>query len=128
MPALPNYLIVFFGAGIGGALRHAVNIGSLRLLGSTFPYGTLAVNVVGSLIMGLMAGWFAHKADPGQTWRLLLTTGFLGGFTTFSTFSLDTALLCERGQLWLAGYYVLASVALSIVGIFGGLAFIRTIS
>jgi fluoride exporter len=122
------YLIVFLGAGIGGALRHSVNVAALRLLSSVFPYGTLAVNVAGSLFMGLMAGWFAHKVDPGQTWRLFLTTGILGGFTTFSSFSLDTALLWERGQLWLAGFYVLVSVALSLVGIFGGVAFIRAMN
>ena len=126
MQSLSNYLIVFVGAGIGGALRHSVNVAALRLLNSVFPYGTLAVNVTGSLVMGLLAGWFAYKADPGQAWRLFLTTGILGGFTTFSTFSLDTALLWERGQLWLAGSYVLGSVALSLLGIFGGLALIRS--
>ena len=128
MPTLSGYLVVLLGAGLGGALRHAVNIASLRLLGSAFPYGTVTVNVIGSVIMGLLAGWFAHKADPGETWRLFLTTGILGGFTTFSTFSLETALLWERGQLWLSACYVLISVALSIVGLFSGLAFIRTIS
>ena len=125
MPSLYNYLIVFIGAGLGGALRHTVNVAALRLLSSIFPYGTLAVNVAGSLIMGLLTGWFALKADPGQAWRLFLTTGMLGGFTTFSSFSLETGLLWERGELWLAGVYVLLSVALSVVGIFSGLAFIR---
>ena len=91
------YLIVFLGAGSGGALRHAVNLAALRVLGSGYPYGTLMVNVVGSLIMGLFTGWFALKADPGQAWRLFLTTGLLGGFTTVSAFSLDTAVLYERG-------------------------------
>jgi fluoride exporter len=78
--------------------------------------------------MGLLAGWFAHKADPGQAWRLLLTTGILGGFTTFSSFSLDSMLLWERGQLWQAGLYVFASVGLSILGIIGGVAFVRAIN
>jgi CrcB protein len=85
----------------------------------------MIVNVLGSLIMGLLGGWFAHKADPGQTWRLFLTTGVLGGFTTFSAFSLDTMLLWERGHVWSAGLYVLASVALAIIGMFSGLALIR---
>lgn len=128
MHALSGYLIVFIGAGVGGALRHTVNVAAFWLLGSVIPYGTLAVNVVGSLVMGLLAGWFAHKADPGQSWRLFLTTGILGGFTTFSSFSLDTVLLWERGQLWHAGLYVLASVALSILGILGGLALIRALN
>jgi CrcB protein len=128
MRTIYGYLIVFLGAGIGGALRHSVNIAAVRLLSSAFPYSTLAVNVSGSLVMGLLAGWFAHKADPGQTWRLFLTTGILGGFTTFSSFSLDTALLWERGQLSVAAFYILVSVALSLIGIFGGLALIRTMN
>lgn len=121
------YLIVFLGAGIGGAARHGVNIATLRLLGFGFPYGTLAINIAGSLVMGLLAGWFAHKGDPGQAWRLFLTTGILGGFTTFSTFSLDTALLYERGQLGTAALYAGASVALAISGLFAGLFIVRNL-
>ena len=75
--------------------------------------------------MGLLAGWFAHKADPGQMWRLFLTTGILGGFTTFSAFSLDTALLFQRGQVGLAALYALASVVLAVLGLFAGLWLIR---
>ena len=108
-----NYLVVFLGAGIGGALRHGVNVAALRLLGPGFPHGTITVNIVGSLILGLLAGWFAHKADPGQMWRVFLTTGILGGFTTFSAFSLDAALLIERGQVGLAALYALASPILA---------------
>jgi len=119
------FIIVFLGAGIGGALRHGTNLAALRLFGAGFPYGTLAVNIAGSLVMGLLAGWFAQKADPGQAWRLFLTTGVLGGFTTFSTFSLDTALLYERGELGLAALYVVVSVAAGLVGLFGGLAVVR---
>ena len=74
------YLIVFLGAGLGGAARHGVNVAALRLLGFGFPYGMRAVNIAGSLVMGLLAGWFALKGDPGQSWRLFLTTGILGGF------------------------------------------------
>jgi fluoride exporter len=84
--------------------------------------------VAGSLIMGLLAGWFAHKADPGQTWRLFLTTGILGGFTTFSAFSLDAALLLQRGQVGLAALYVVGSAVLSILGLFAGLWLIRAIT
>jgi CrcB protein len=94
-----GFLIVFLGAGIGGALRHGVDVAALRLVGPGFPHGTITVNIVGSLIKGLLAGWFAHKADPGLMWRLFLTTGILGGFTTFSAFSLDAALLALRSQL-----------------------------
>ena len=123
-----GYLIVFLGAGIGGAARHGVNVLAVRLLGFNFPYGTLAVNIAGSLIIGLLIGWFAHRADPGQAWRLFLTTGMLGGFTTFSAFSLDAALMWERGEFVLAGIYILASVGLSLLGLFAGLALIRAVT
>jgi fluoride exporter len=122
-----NYLIVFLGGGVGAALRHGVNLAAARLLGAAFPYATLFENVSGSLVMGLLAGYFAFKGHDGsQHWRLFLTTGILGGYTTFSTFSLDTALLYERGELGLAALYVLASVALSIGGLFAGLWLFRS--
>jgi CrcB protein len=123
-----GYLVVFLGAGIGGAFRHGVNVAALRLLGPGFPYGTITVNVAGSLIMGLLAGWFAHKADPGQTWRLFLATGILGGFTTFSAFSLDAALLLQRGQVGLVALYVVGSAVGAILGLFAGLWLMRAIA
>ena len=123
-----GFLIVFLGGGFGAALRHGVNLASARLLGTAFPYATLFENVTGSLVMGLLAGWFAFKGDLPQGWRLFLTTGMLGGYTTFSAFSLDTALLYERGEFALAALYVLASVALSIGGLFAGLALVRHFS
>jgi CrcB protein len=113
-----GYLIVFLGAGIGGALRHGTNLLAARLIGTSFPYGTLTVNIVGSLIMGLFAAYFAFRGGDGQHWRLFLTTGILGGFTTFSTFSLDTAVLWERGDLMGTALYVLGSVILSILALF----------
>jgi len=119
------YLIVFIGAGIGGALRHGVNIGSAKLFGYGFPTGTLIVNVVGSFVMGLLAGYFAFRPGISQEMRLFLTTGILGGFTTFSTFSLDSALLIERHQYALAATYVAGSVAAGIVALFFGLALFR---
>jgi CrcB protein len=122
---LKAYLIVFLGAGIGGAMRHTVNVIAARLLGTDFPFHTLAVNIVGSFVMGALAGWFALKFDPGQSWRLFLTTGMLGGFTTFSAFSLDTVVLYERGELGLTTLYILLSVALSILGLFAGLLIVR---
>jgi CrcB protein len=121
-----NYLIVFLGGGIGAAMRHGVNVASVRQFGTDFPYGTLLINVTGSLIMGLAAGYFALKGDAAQPLRLFLTTGILGGYTTFSAFSLDAALLYERGALGLAAAYVVASVALSIAGLFAGLALVRS--
>lgn len=122
------FLTVFLGAGIGGAMRHGVNIFAAKLLGAGFPFGTLIVNIAGSFVMGLLVEWFALKFDPGQAWRLFLTTGILGGFTTFSAFSLDTALLIERDAYLTAAGYVLASVLASIAGLFAGLLLIRQLA
>lgn len=122
-----NYLIVFLGAGLGGMLRHAVNTAGARLGATAFPAATFAVNVTGSLAMGLAAGAFAHKADLPQGARLFLTTGVLGGYTTFSTFSLDAAALWQRGRHDLAALYVAGSVALSIAGLLAGLALARAL-
>jgi fluoride exporter len=116
------YLIVFIGAGIGGALRHGVNVVAVRLLGYGFPFGTLLVNVLGSFLMGLFAGYFAFRPGLGQHMRLFLTTGVLGGFTTFSAFSLDTALLVERHAYAAAAGYMVGSVFASLVALFVGLA------
>ena len=120
------YLIVFFGAGIGGALRHGVNVGAAKLFGYGFPYGTLIVNVAGSFLMGLLAGYFAFRPGIGQHMRLFLTTGMLGGFTTFSAFSLDAALLVERHAYGVAAGYAVGSVAASVAALFFGLAIFRT--
>lgn len=119
------YLIVFLGAGIGGALRHGVNVGASRLFGFGFPFGTLIVNIIGSFAMGLLAGYFAFRPGISQHMRLFLTTGILGGFTTFSAFSLDTALLVERHSYGLAAGYVVGSVAAGLSALFFGLALFR---
>ena len=116
-----GYLVVFLGGGIGAALRHGVNLGAARWLGIEFPWGTLVVNITGSLVMGLLAGYFAFKGDASQHWRLFLATGVLGGYTTFSAFSLDAWLLYERGEMSAAAMYVMASVVLSIGALFVGL-------
>jgi len=119
------YLIVFLGAGIGGAVRHGVSVGSARLIGLGFPTGTLIVNVVGSFLMGLLAGYFLARPGISQQVRLFLTTGILGGFTTFSAFSLDTALLMERHAYALAAGYVAGSVIASIAALFLGLTLFK---
>ena len=120
------YLIVFLGAGIGGAMRHGVNVAATRLFGFGFPYGTLIVNVVGSFVMGLFAGYFAYRAGVPQHVRLFLTTGILGGFTTFSTFSLDAAVLVERHSFGAAAGYMVGSVAAGVAALFFGLAVFRS--
>ena len=123
-----GFLVVFLGGGIGATLRHGVNLLAARLIGTSFPWATLIENVSGSLAMGLLGAYFAFKGDASQHWRLLLTTGILGGYTTFSAFSLDVALLYERGEMALAALYVLASVALAIGGLFAGFALVRHFS
>ena len=121
-----NYLIVFLGAGIGGAGRHGVNVLAARLFGPAFPVGTLVINVLGCLLMGLIAGFFAFRGHLPQEARLFLTTGILGGFTTFSAFSLDVAVLWERGDMIPALGYALTSVAGSILALFLGLWLARS--
>ena len=123
-------VLVFLGGGVGSVARHGVNLAAARLFGTDFPWGTVIVNVVGSFTMGLIVAWLAFRAGAGwsQHTRLLLTTGFLGGFTTFSTFSLDTAFLWEKDAYTLAIGYVAISVLLGILGLFAGLALVRSFS
>lgn len=120
-----NFLIVFLGGGLGAMLRHGVNLLVTRSAGTSFPYGTLIVNVSGSLLMGAIIGFFAFKGQASQHWRLLLTTGVLGGYTTFSTFSLEAVLLYERRQPLAAALYVFASVGLALLALVGAMAAMR---
>ena len=122
-----GFVVVFLGGGFGAALRHGINLAAVQLAGRSFPYGTMFINISGSLVMGLIAEYFALKAHLPRTWLLFLTTGILGGYTTFSAFSLETALLYERGQILAAGCYVLGSVVLAIGGLFAGLAIVRAV-
>jgi CrcB protein len=123
-----GFVIVFIGGGIGAALRHGFNLVFARLLGTAFPYATLFENVTGSIAMGLLVALFAFRSGIPQHWQLFLTTGILGGYTTFSTFSLDVAVLYERGEVGMAALYVLLSVVLSIAGLFAGLSLVRGLS
>lgn len=123
-----GFVIVFLGAGIGGAFRHGVSLAAPRLLGSgAFPYSTLSINVLGSFLMGLIAEYFAIKSGLPMQLRLFLTTGVLGGFTTFSAFSLETALLYEKGQAGAAVAYAVGSVTLAIGALFLALMLVRTL-
>ncbi len=123
-----SYLLVFLGGGFGSMLRHGVNRVSIALFGASFPAGTLFVNVVGSTLMGLVIGWLASRSGDTQSFRLFLTTGIIGGFTTFSAFSLDTAVLWERGDHMIAAIYVAVSVAVSIAGLFFGMWVTRSVA
>jgi len=121
------FILVFLGGGLGCVLRHAVNEKGPGLWGVDYPWSTVFVNIVGSLAMGLIAGWFALRGHGGQLSRLFLTTGILGGFTTFSTFALDGSLLLERGQTLVGLAYIVGSVVVGIVALFAGLAIMRSL-
>jgi fluoride exporter len=120
-----GYLIVFLGGGLGSATRHGVNVLSVHYLGTRYPLGTFCINVLGSLLIGILAECFAVKANLPISMRLFLITGLLGGFTTFSAFSLEIGLLYERGETVAAVTYAVASVACGVIAMFGGMALIR---
>ncbi|OWO91050.1 protein CrcB [Rhizobium esperanzae] len=120
-------LLVAVGGAIGSVLRYFVGQWALRLMGPAFPWGTLAVNVVGCFAIGVFAELVARKFNASVELRLLLITGFLGGFTTFSAFSLDAISLFERGETVAGGIYIAASVGLSMAAVFAGLAIMRAL-
>ncbi|MBU6206822.1 MAG: fluoride efflux transporter CrcB [Alphaproteobacteria bacterium] len=111
-------IIVMLGGGLGAGMRHLTGLAMLRLIGPGFPYGTLTANLVGGFLMGILAGWLARYGHGGETWRLFLGVGVLGGYTTFSSFSLEVMLMFERGTFGTA----LGYVALSVIGAVGALA------
>ena len=121
-------LLVAIGGAIGSLLRYYVGQWALRLMGPAFPWGTLAVNVVGCFIIGVFAELIAQKFNASVELRLLLITGFLGGFTTFSAFSLDAISLFERGEAVAGGVYIVASVGLSMAAVITGLAIMRALA
>lgn len=124
-----NSLLVMIGGALGALGRYQFGQMAGRLLGSGWPWGTLGVNIIGGLAMGLLAGWLArYGSGGGEQARLLLGVGVLGGFTTFSAFSLETALMIERGQLGGAVAYAGLSVALSVGALFGGLFTMRALA
>ncbi|MFN4141288.1 fluoride efflux transporter CrcB [Aestuariivirga sp.] len=125
---MPLVLWVALGGSIGAAARYGVNVWSGRVLGGEFPWHTLIVNVAGCFAMGVLTGLLALKLNLSQEMRAFLTTGILGGFTTFSAFSLDFALLVERKATFAAGAYAAASVFLSIAAVFAGLQLIRAVA
>lgn len=121
-----GYVLVFLGGGLGAAARHWVNRTAMNIAGPNYPAGTLAVNVVGSMVMGMLAAWFAYRGETTTAGeRLFLTTGVLGGFTTFSAFALDTTLMWERHDWMAAAIYAGSSVFLSIAGLIAGMFIVR---
>lgn len=128
MQGLSHFGWVFLGGGIGSALRYGVGRAALAAAGPNFPLGTLAVNVLGCALMGVLAEWLAWR-DTGidASVKLFLTAGLLGGFTTFSAFALDAVVLWQRGEPVTAAAYVAASVILSVAGLFAGMALMRAI-
>ena len=124
---IQSILAVAAGGALGAVVRYLVAIGSGRLFGTDFPWGTLIINVTGSFLIGLFAALFATRWNVPQTARIFLTVGICGGYTTFSTFSLDAWYLIERGQSWASGIYMIASVVLSVAALVAAMQIIRAI-
>jgi CrcB protein len=118
-------IAVAIGGAVGSVARYLVGVGSTKLFGLGFPWGTLLINIVGSFLIGVFAESFALKWNLPQSAQVFLTVGICGGFTTFSTFSLDSYVLIERGELWAAAAYVIGSVVLSIGALVAALHLIR---
>jgi CrcB protein len=123
-----SLIYVMLGGAFGSGARYLTGRATLSLFGPDFPFGTLAVNLIGGLLMGALVGVLARASNGGETWRLLLGVGVLGGFTTFSTFSLDAVTMIERGQTGVALGYVALSVVGSIAALFVGLSLARTVA
>ena len=121
-----HLIIVAAGGAIGASLRHLGNFAALRLFGPSFPWGTLIINIAGSFAMGVFIEMLVRRLGASNELRLFVATGVLGGFTTFSAFSLDFAVLVERGALGQALFYAVASVGLAITALFLGLWLARS--
>ena len=120
-----SLFLVMAGGAVGSGARYLTGRAMLSLFGPDFPWGTLTVNLIGGFLMGALVGTLARATGSGEQWRLLLAVGVLGGFTTFSAFSLDTMAMIERGEIGTAGAYVLASVIGSCAALFAGLTLTR---
>ncbi|MEO3999233.1 fluoride efflux transporter CrcB [Mesorhizobium sp. CAU 1732] len=123
-----HLLLVAAGGAIGASARHLVNVAALRIVGPGFPWATLTVNIVGCFLMGVVVEILARRYGGSNELRLFVATGILGGFTTFSAFALDFAVLHERGALFQAFGYAAASVLLSLAALFAGLALARSLA
>lgn len=117
---LASILTIGLGGALGSITRYVLNNGITALVKSPVPYGILCINVMGSFVIGALVAVFAGYWNPGKLWQMFMVTGFLGGFTTFSTFSLDTMTLITRGDYWSAALYAVLSVLLSLAAVFAG--------
>lgn len=123
-----QFILVAVGGAVGSLLRYYIGLSAVRVAGPNFPWGTLTVNIVGCFLIGLIAEMITLKYGEAVPLRLLLITGFLGGFTTFSAFSLDTIVLMENGNVAGAIVYVVSSVGVSLVAVLAGLALARSLA
>ena len=121
-----SYLLVFVGGGLGATLRHFINLTCARCMGTGFPWGTFIINITGSTVMGLIAGYLAFKGEASQPWRLFVMTGVLGGYTTFSTYMLDARTLLAEGRAWVALAYVAATLVTGLLAVWVGVVVGRT--
>lgn len=123
---MTRFLLVAAGGALGSVARYGLGLAVGRLApGHAWPWGTFGANLIGGLLMGLLAGWLAHRGQGGEGVRLFAAVGLLGGFTTFSAFSLETALMIQRRDWAMAGGYVAASVVLAVAALFVGLMIAR---
>jgi len=122
-----GFLYVALGGALGASLRHLLGLASLRAFGPGFPYGTMIANVLGGFLMGILVGWLAMKVSGGQNLRLFLGVGLLGGFTTFSAFSLEAFQMLEKKTYGAFSFYIGGSVILSIAALIVGLVIIRKV-
>ena len=127
-PGFNHLLLVAVGGGLGTALRYGVGRWAIALMGPGFPFGTFAVNIIGGFAMGLLAGWLARFSDGGEELRLLLGVGVLGGFTTFSAFSLEVYNMITRAEVALAAAYAMSSVAGSVLAVLAGVWLMRSLA
>jgi len=125
---MSHVLLVALGGGLGASARYLTNLAALRVLGPNFPWGTITVNILGSFLMGVLIATLARMSGTSAELRSFVATGFLGGFTTFSAFSLDFASMWERGDQGAGMVYLLASVVISILALFAGLYLVRSIA